>query len=133
VGGLRGAEGGDAGREGGELRGEGLERAGAEVDGVVAWMELSVSAYGVVWVVWEGVMGVVVVVLTLAEFAAARLELRDQRRDFGFLRLERRFGLPQLRFERCVFGLLDEERRVVGYGAEELLFGDLLDVGEAQF
>ena len=96
-------------------------------------MELSVSAYGVVWVVWEGVMGVVVVVLTLAEFAAARLELRDQRRDFGFLRLERRFGFPQLRFQRCVFGLLDEERRVVGYGAEELLFGDLLDVGEAQF
>lgn len=128
MGGLRGAEGGDAGFEGGELRGEGLERAGAEVDGVVAWVELSVSAYGVVWVVWEGV-----VVLTLAEFAAARLELRDQRRDFGFLRLERRLGFPQLRFERCVFGLLDEERRVVGYGAEELLFGDLLDVGEAQF
>lgn len=132
MGGLRGAEGGDAGFEGGELRGEGLERAGAEVDGVVAWVELSVSACGVFWVVWEGVMGVVVV-LTLAEFAAARLELRDQRRDFGFLRLERRFGFPQLRFERCVFGLLDEERRVVGYGAEELLFGDLLDVGEAQF
>jgi len=106
-----------------------LERAGAEVDGVVAWVELSVSAYGVVWVVWERVM----VVLTLAEFAAARLELRDQRRDFGFLRLERRFGFPELRFERCVFGLLDEERRVVSYGAEELLFGDLLDVGEAQF
>ena len=132
MGGLRGAEGGDAGFEGGELRGEGLERAGAEVDGVVAWVELSVGAYGVVWVVWEGVVGVVVV-LTLAEFAAARLELRDQRRDFGFLRLERRFGFPQLRFQRCVFGLLDEERRVVGYGAEELLFGDLLDVGEAQF
>ena len=131
MGGLRGAEGGDAGFEGGELRGEGLERAGAEVDGVVAWVELSVSAYGVVWAVWGEVMGVVVVVLTLAEFAAARLELRDQRRDFGFLRLERRFGFPQLRFERCVFGLLDEERRVVGYGAEELLFGDLLDVGEA--
>lgn len=110
-----------------------MERAGAEVDGVVAWVELSVSAYGVVWVVWEGVTGVVVVVLTLAEFAAARLELRDQRCDFGFLRLERCFGFPELRFERCVFGLLDEERRVVGYGAEELLFGDLLDVGEAQF
>ena len=92
----------------------------------MAWMELSVSAYGVVWVVWEGV-------LTLAEFAAARLELRDQRCDFGFLRLERCFGFPELRFECCVFGLLDEERRVVGYGAEELLFGDLLDVGEAQF
>lgn len=91
--------------------------------------ELSVSAYGVVWVVWEGV----VVVLTLAEFAAARLELCDQCCDFGFLRLERCFGFPELRFERCVFGLLDEERRVVGYGAEELLFGDLLDVGEAQF
>ena len=57
MGGLRGAEGGDAGFEGGELRGEGLERAGAEVDGVVAWVELSVSAYGVVRVVWEGVMG----------------------------------------------------------------------------
>ena len=93
-------------------------------------VELSVSAYGVVWVVWEGV---VVVVLTLAEFAAARLELRDQRCDFGFLRFERCFGFPELRFQRCVFGLLDEERRVVGYGAEELLFGDLLDVGEAQF
>ena len=110
-----------------------MERAGAEVDGFVAWVELSVSAYGVVWVVWEGVMGAVVVVLTLAEFAAARLELRDQRCDFGFLRLERCFGFPELRFECCVFGLLDEERRVVGYGAEELLFGDLLDVGEAQF
>ena len=112
-----------------------MERAGAEVDRVMAWVELSVSAYGVVWVVWEGVMGVVpvVVVLTLAEFATARLELRDQRRDFGFLRLERRFGIPELRFERCVFRLLDKKRRVVGYGAEELLFGDLLDVGEAQF
>lgn len=50
-----------------------------------------------------------------------------------FLCLEHGFDLRELVFEFDVLDMLDYERRVADDGAKEFLFGDLFEVGEAEF
>ena len=57
----------------------------------------------------------------------------DQRRHLRFLRFEIRLYADELRLEFDVLLVVDRLRRVADDGAEEFLFGDLFEVGEAEF
>lgn len=69
---------------------------------------------------------------TSTQVAASRLQLRHHPRHLRLLRLQLRLRCRQVRFQLGVFVGLDDQRRVADDGAEELLFGDLFEVGEAE-
>lgn len=68
-----------------------------------------------------------------AEFAAALVKFGDCICDILFLVLEHAFDGGEVGFEESVLGGFDDLGWVADDGAEELFFGDLFEVGEAEF